>query len=381
MSSKSKKSMDSGLRKFICLFLAGFLFPACALNPPAFDEGKWRAGIMASDLSLLYAPHFQDGRFFNPWMPFQDKGFLQFLRWRFTAGQEYSEEEKDFRPGFRRDAREQILATPYGDFIMWLGHGTFLMRLNGRYWLTDPVFSEKIFFIQRKTPPGMTMAALKEIAPEMSVLISHNHYDHLDNKSILDLPEDTRIYVPLGLKTYVQGMKKEDVTEMDWWQSIDCGNGITLVCLPMQHWSRRIGQGTNETLWASYMLITPSVTIYFGGDTGYFIGYQEIGRRFPAIDYALLPTTAYHPRWFMHYAHMNVDEAIEAFHDLKAGCMIPQQWGTFHLGEEPVGYSILELKKKMAEGKIDPTKVIIPDIGEILRLKGRDPKEIIRKGP
>jgi len=92
---------------------------------------------------------------------------------------------------------------------------------------------------------------------------------------------------------------------------------------------------SNTTLWASFLIITPSVKVYFAGDSGYFIGYREIGRRYPGIDYVLMPTTAYRPRWFMHYAHMNIDEAIDAFADLKAYRFIPTQWGTFHLGDEP----------------------------------------------
>ena len=255
---------------------------------------------------------------------------------------------------------------PQGDFIMWIGHDTFLIRINGEYWLIDPIFSERAVVVKRKTPPGITAEALKEVAPNLRVMITHNHYDHLDASSIEDLPVNAKVYVPLGLKDAVQDMNKRDVTEMDWWQEIQCGNGITLVCLPMQHWSRRFGQGPRETLWASYMLITPKVTIYLGGDTGYFIGYKEIAKRYPKIDYALLPTTAYHPRWFMHYNHMNVDEAIEAFNDLKARYMIPQQWGTFHLGDEPPGYSILELKKTIAERKLDASRFIIMDIGQIL---------------
>jgi len=114
------------------------------------------------------------------------------------------------------------------------------------------------------------------------------------------------------------------------------------------------------------MLITQSVTIYLGGDTGYFIGYKEIAKRYPKIDYALLATTAYHPRWFMHYNHMNVDEALKAFSDLNARTMIPQQWGAFHLGDEPPGYSILELKRKIVERHLDASRFIIMDIGEIL---------------
>jgi L-ascorbate metabolism protein UlaG (beta-lactamase superfamily) len=317
---------------------------------------------------LLYAPHFKDDRYLNPWMHEENKGLFSLLSWWLTASQEYTDEEMMYLPRFVGKAKELILAMPQGDFIMWIGHASFLIRLNGEYWSTDPIFSERAVEVKRRIPPGITAEDLKEVAPTLRVIITHNHYDHLDRSSLEDLPEGTKIFVPMGLKGYVQDMNKNDVTEMDWWQEIHCGNGITLVCLPMQHWSRRFGQGSRETLWASYMLITPKVTIYLGGDTGYFIGYKEIGRRYPKIDYALLPTTAYHPRWFMHYIHMNVDEAIEAFSDLNARCMIPQQWGTFHLGEEPPGYSILELRKKIAERRLDASRFITLDIGEILLL-------------
>lgn len=347
------------------------LLPSCVVNPPPFDERAWRSRVESVDPALLYAPHFKDGRFFNPWMPNEERGFRRFLRWRFSSEpREYTEEEETFRPAIIGNAGKRILAMPRDDFIMWIGHGTFLIRLKGEYWLTDPIFSERAFLPKRKTPPGITLERLKEIAPRLNVVISHNHYDHLDKKSILGLPESTRIFVPLGLKAYVQGLKKQNVIEMDWWQSMDLGNGLSLVCLPMQHWSRRIGQGVNETLWASFLLISPGVTLYFGGDTGYFIGHREIGKRYPGIDYALLPTTAFHPRWFMHYAHMNIDETIEAFKDLKARFMIPHQWGTFHLGSEPVGYPALELKRTIARRGLDPSRFMIMDIGEIQKIPG-----------
>lgn len=354
----------------IILALSMVIFSSCVLTPPSFDEKEWRAKVLSADPALLYASHYKDGRFFNPWMAQEEKGFLRFITWKLsTSGREYSPEEKAFSPEFIGNVGEKILAMPQEDFIMWIGHGTFLVRLNGEYWLTDPIFSERAFLPRRKTPPAITPEEIREIAPRLNVIISHNHYDHLDKNSILALPESTKIFVPLGLKTYIQDMNKKDVTEMDWWQSVDCGNGTTLVCLPMQHWSRRIGQGLNETLWASFLLITPRATIYFGGDTGYFIGYREIGKRYPGIDYALLPTTAYHPRWFMHYAHMNIDEAIAAFNDLKARIMIPQQWGTFHLGDEPPGYPVLELKRKISEQRLDPSRFLILNIGEIHPIK------------
>jgi L-ascorbate metabolism protein UlaG (beta-lactamase superfamily) len=351
----------------IAVFFAA-LGSSCSLTPPSFDEAAWRAKVQSADPALLYAPHFKDDLYFNPWMPSEDKGLFSVLKWRLTASQEYTEEEKTYLPRVIDGAKERILAMPQGDFIMWLGHDSFLIRLNGEYWLLDPIFSERALVVKRKTPPGITAEALKEVAPNLNLILTHNHYDHLDAATIEDLPPDTKTFVPMGLKKYVEGLNKKDVTEMDWWQEIKSGNGVTLVCLPMQHWSRRFGQGPLETLWASYMLITPKVTIYLGGDTGYFIGYKEFAKRFPRIDYALLPTTAYHPRWFMHPHHMNVDEAIQALNDLKASYMIPQQWGTFHLGDEPPGYSILELKKTIAERKLDPSRFIIMDIGQILAI-------------
>jgi N-acyl-phosphatidylethanolamine-hydrolysing phospholipase D len=337
---------------------------SCALQPPSFDEEAWNATVKSADPELLYGPHYRASRFFNPWMPEEEKSFFTLLRWKLTRPQEYTEEERSYLPRVVENAKGRILSIPRDDFILWAGHGTFLIRLNGEYWLIDPIFSKRAFLPKRKTPPGISPEDLKEIAPDLNVIITHNHYDHLDKKSLTGLPEDTKVIVPLGLKNAVQKMNKRDVTEMDWWQEMDFGNGTQLVCLPMQHWSRRIGQGFNDTLWASFMLITPEVTIYLGGDSGYFIGYKEIAKRFPGIDYALLPT-AYHPRWFMHYNHMNVDEAIEAFHDLNARFMIPQQWGTFHLGDDPPGYPALELKRKISERRLDPARFIILDIGEI----------------
>ena len=123
------------------------------------------------------------------------------------------------------------------------------------------------------------------------MLISHNHYDHLDVGSISSLPKKSRIFVPMGLKRYVESFSQGAVIELDWWEQIDFNHGTKLICLPAQHWSRRIGQSTNSTLWASYLLITPETVIYYGGDSGYFVGYREIGRQFPNINYDLLPLT------------------------------------------------------------------------------------------
>ena len=355
---------------FIFSILAGLLAFACRHSPAPFDEGKWREQVQEQSVEKLYAPHFKDGRYFNPWMPMEYGGLWRFLKWKFSIEKQYSEEEKTYRPQFIPELKKRIQDMPEGDFIVWIGHATFLLRLQGDYWISDPMFSERAFLPKRITPPAITGEDLRELAPRLNVLISHNHYDHLDEASIRSLPEDSMIYVPLGLKQYVETFHRGVVQELDWWQEIALGGGKKLVCLPAQHWSRRFGQGYNETLWAAFLLITPEVTVYYGGDSGYFLGYKEIGRRFPHIDYALISTTAYHPRWFMHYAHKSIPEALDAFQDLDADLFIPTQWGTFQLGDEPPGYPALDLMRTIEERKLDRSRFILLNIGEIRPIDG-----------
>jgi len=344
---------------------------SCIRTTPAFDETNWRRDVESRNPQDLYAPHYKDGRYFNPWMPMEEKSFGELLRWRLSRRAVYTEEEESFGPSVIPGLKERILSMPNGDFIAWIGHATFLMRINGEYWLTDPMFSERALLPKRKVPPAISLEEMRALPGKLNILISHNHYDHFDKPSVRGLPESARVFVPLGLKTTVEELNKTNVMELDWWQSIDCGNNVKLVCLPAQHWSRRISQGINKTLWASFMIVTPTVTIYYGADSGYFIGYREIGRLYPNIDYALLPTTAYHPRWFMHYNHVDVKEAIDAFRDLGAKYMIPTQWGTFPLGDEPIGYSILELKRTIQKEGLDPSRFIIMDIGQIVPIAGK----------
>ena len=353
-------------RIFFLFSILGVMFAfSCMHSPVPFDEGTWRQQVQEQRAEKLYAPHFNDGQYFNPWMPMEHGGFWRLLKWKLSSKGQYSEEEKNYLPQFLPELKKRIQDMPQGDFIAWIGHSTFLLRLKGDYWITDPIFSERALIPKRITPPAITGEELRELTPRLNVLISHNHYDHLDAASIRSLPRDSRIYVPLGLKHYVESIHQGVVRELDWWQEMDLGGGNRLICLPAQHWSRRIGQGYNKTLWASFLLITPETSVYFGADSGYFIGYKEMGRRFPHIDYALLSTTAYHPRWFMHYAHTSIPEALDAFHDLGAEVFIPTQWGTFQLGDEPPGYPALDLMRTIEDRKLDPSRFLLLGIGEI----------------
>lgn len=334
-------------------------------NPVPFDEVKWRKQVESQSVEKLYVPHFNDGKYFNPWMPMEHGRFWQFLKWQLSQKAQYTDEEKAYKPKFIPELKNRVHSWPPGDFLAWIGHGTFLLRLQGEYWITDPVFSRRALLPKRITPAAITGEELKDLIPRLNVLISHNHYDHLDADSIRSLPEYTRFFVPLGLREYMESFHKGAVREMDWWENADLEGGAKLVCLPAQHWSRRIGQGYNRTLWASFLLMTPETSIYYGGDSGYFMGYREFGRKFPPIDYALLSTTAYHPRWFMHYAHMSISEALDAFVDLRAELFIPTQWGTFGLGDEPPGYPALDLKRTIQKRNLDPSPFLILDIGQI----------------
>lgn len=356
------------MRQFIFVILLAATLcvsSSCTWTAPEFDEDAWRKKVMAAETGDLYADNHDGERFFNPWMPMEKKGFLTFLRWQMSPRKAYTEEEWEYLPAVIEAPAARIRAAGNADFIFWVGHGTFFMRLGGRYWLTDPMFSERALLPKRKTPPGITIDEILNITDTASinVIVSHNHYDHLDKNSIASLPDNTRFYVPLGFEKYLARLGKTEIVEMNWWESLALEDGTRLVCLPMQHWSRRIGMGFNEVLWASFLIDAPDVSVYFDGDGGYFIGYREIGRKFPGIDYALIPTTAYHPRWFMHYAHMDVNEAVDAFDDLGASFFIPTQWGAFHLGDNPPGYPALDLKRTIDEKDLDPERFIVLDIG------------------
>jgi L-ascorbate metabolism protein UlaG (beta-lactamase superfamily) len=241
--------------------------------------------------------------------------------------------------------------------------------LNGVYFITDPVFSKRIAVPRRRTLPAFTVKEMLAFAPHVNVLLTHNHHDHLDLSSIKALPAGTRVFAPLGLRDLVRDLNRKGVKEMDWWQSADAGNGVAIHCLPAQHWSLRLLTRTNTSLWCSFMIVTDKVVIYFGGDSGYFIGYREIAKRFPKIDYAILPMGAYRPRWFMHYSHLDPEEVLKAASDLNARHVLTMHWGAFALGEEPAGFPGLDLRRLLQKNPMDSGKVIMPAIGEIIQVK------------
>jgi L-ascorbate metabolism protein UlaG (beta-lactamase superfamily) len=218
--------------------------------------------------------------------------------------------------------------------VTWVGHATYVVQIGGLVVLTDPVWSRRIPGVPpRMTPVGVDWAA---VPPVDAVVISHNHYDHLDAPTIRRLPRGTPMFVPGGLGWWFRRRGFRNVTELDWWESTVL-DGVRFEFVPAHHWSRRTLTDSCQSLWGGWVMTAPDSTkVYFAGDTGYGHYFEEIGRRHPGIDLALLPVGAYEPNWFMKPLHMSPPEAVRACADLGARRMATMHWGTFLLSAEPL---------------------------------------------
>ena len=314
------------------------------------------------DPSLLEAPHFENGRFFNPWEK-NPKSAWDLFRWKLFTPNPYDKARTPEIPRVENDGLYLSGSSPRPS-ATWVGHSTFAVHDGDDVFLTDPHFSRRALLPHRITPPGIP---IESIPGDAFAVISHNHYDHLDADTVDTLPETVQWFVPLGLAEWFRDRGRPNVVELDWWESAHRGRW-TITCLPSQHWSQRIEQGTNRSLWCSWLLDSGETRYYFGGDTGYFPGFAEFGRRFAPIDVAMLPIGAYEPRWMMRYNHMDPTEAFLAFRDLGARQMLPMHWGTFDLTDEPADLPPQVLGEIVeAAGGVDG-RVHVPAIGERVEL-------------
>lgn len=258
--------------------------------------------------------------------------------------------------------------------VTWIGHATFLVQMGGFNVLTDPVFSERVSPVswmgpRRLVPPALTVAELPRID---AVLLSHGHYDHLDRTSVVALRDrfgaELPWVTPLGYGDWFEALGLRRVTELDWWQEAEVerpdGGALRVVAHPAQHWTRR-GLRTNGRLWASFSLETPGAPrVYFGGDSGYFEGYREIGEHAGPFDLLLLPIGAYEPRWFMESSHMNPEDAVKAYADLGgSGVCVGMHWGTFRLTDEDPLEPPGRMQKAWAAAGLPPGDLRTPGVG------------------
>ncbi|MFD4585140.1 MBL fold metallo-hydrolase [Streptomyces sp. NPDC058434] len=239
-----------------------------------------------------------------------------------------------FAPGTLPEAEPGTVA------VTWAGHASWVVAIGELTVLTDPVWSRRILGTPaRLTPVGVRW---EDLPPVDAVVISHNHYDHLDAPTIARLPRRTPMFVPAGLGGWFRRRRFTRVTELDWWESAElpAGSGVGSVrfeFVPAHHWSKRTLTDTCRSLWGGWILTDQrGRQVYFSGDTGYGHWFKEIGRRHPDIDLAMLPIGAYAPRWWLSSVHTDPEEAVQAFEDLGARNMAPMHWATFVLSSEPV---------------------------------------------
>jgi L-ascorbate metabolism protein UlaG (beta-lactamase superfamily) len=217
--------------------------------------------------------------------------------------------------------------------LIRLGHSSLLLKLQGKYWLVDPVLSQRASPVRFAGPRRYSAPPLRpEALPDIEgVVISHDHYDHLDAPTMAWLATRTRRYlVPLGLKARLVGMgvPAERITELDWWQSAT-QDGLVVTATPAQHFSGRTPWDTNRTLWASWVFESAGQRIFFSGDSGYFGGFREIGARFGPFDAACIENGAYDPGW--PGIHMRPEETLQAFLDLRGKLLVPVHNSAFDL--------------------------------------------------
>ncbi len=326
------------------------------------------------------AHHVPGGGFRNPWPDSEPRGWGDVLRWT-------------------RERRKQtrVANPPRGSFASttpavvypragateftatWIGHSTTLLQMGGLNVLTDPVFSQRAFPVQWMGPRRVMDPALdlEALPPLDVVLLSHNHYDHLDRpavKRIARAHPSASWVVPLELGRYVRGWGVRDIVELDWWQHAEV-KGLRVTGTPARHFSARwLGDRCN-TLWCGYAIEIGGVRAYFAGDTAYHPQFGEIASRCGPFEFVMMPIGAYDPRWFMHVMHTDPEEAVQAYVDLTASgvtplpLMLAVHWGTFRLTDEPMDEPPRRTIAAWRHHGLDETRLWVAKFGETRRWK------------
>ena len=349
-------------RRSLTTLLVGLACVACSSTNSYYDSSK---------------PHHTAQGFKNNYQQGEMVGSLlrwQWERWRDglpkapANGYHFPVEKPD--TAWLKNNRSQTTAT-------WIGHASVLVQINGVNLLTDPIFSERASPVQwtgpkRVVPPALSIAELPHIDV---VLISHNHYDHLDLDSVLALNAQSGgpplFMVPLGVKPWMQAQGIQNVYELDWWQSENIA-GLELSLVPVQHWSARSATDRFETLWGGWIArtgkqSTQAFTLFFTGDTGYSKDFADIHRRFGDVDLALIPIGAYEPRWFMKPQHVNPTEAVQIHQDLHARHSLGIHWGTFELTDEALDEPPRALAEAIRQAGLAPEAFVVLQHGGMLK--------------
>ena len=310
------------------------------------------------------SPHFHDGRFHNRYT--HDKhGIGQFLKWL---------------PDYLK-ARNQAIRFPMiqpdsaflkgnrsASTVTWIGHSSFLVQTGGINLVTDPHLTERASPFSFAGPKRMVPAAMDfaDLPPLDIALISHNHYDHLDEATVRRLAREhpkLHFVVPLGLEEWFVRRRITNVTELDWWQDTRIGDS-KITAVPVQHFSGRSATDRNQTLWCGLIAEIAGRKLFFAGDTGYSKDFSEIGECLGPIDLSLIPIGAYQPRWFMQAMHIEPQESVQIHLDLRSQQSVAMHWGTFQLTEEPPDQPPQKLAQALAEKSVPAEKFWVFQHGE-----------------
>lgn len=311
--------------------------------------------------------HFDGERFFNPGGR-RPRGLGDVLRWRFAGGKaKWPDENPSPFPPDRPPGRVDA-----GLRVVLVGHSTFLIQAAGLNVLTDPVWSDRVSPFsfagpRRKNPPGI---AFDDLPPIDVVLVSHNHYDHLDRQTLrrLRARDDPMVVAPLGNEGTIRGDEaRMRVRTADWGDLVALGDRASVRLERANHWSTRGLSDRDRALWCAFTLTLGDHVVYFAGETGFGDGgtFAQAAARAGVIDLALLPIGAYAPRWFMADQHINPDEAVRAFGLLGATAALGCHWGTFQLTDEGPEQPATDLAAALASHGVAPDRLLAARPGQV----------------
>ncbi len=309
-------------------------------------------GLWASAPGYLgpKSDHFDGKKFLNG-PGYEEKGFTQLIKWMTTRkpGEWIELLESDIK--FGEKPAERISDST--QVITYINHSTFLIQTDGLNILTDPVYSERVSPFtfagpKRMRPPGIKFEDLPEID---FVLISHNHYDHLDIATIKRIQEkfNPTFITPLGVDLYLNKKEISNTISLDWWEETSASDSVEIAAVEAQHFSSRGMFDRDKTLWAGFVIKSQKGNVFFAGDTGYNTFFKEIGERYAPIKTSLIPIGAYIPKWFMSPVHVDPVQAVQIHKDLKSEYSIGMHYGTFPLADDGQNEPINDFNKAVGD--------------------------------
>lgn len=309
--------------------------------------------------------HFDGTRFYNQGNSAQ-QGFFSFLKWITTR------DAPEWREVAVTVAHKEVLQrAATGDLrVTFINHATFLIQMDGMNILTDPIWSERTSPVSFSGPrrvqqPGVLF---DDLPPIDAVLVSHNHYDHMDLPTLKKIAarDNPRIYTGMGNRAFLEKAGIGAVEEMDWWQQEKQGDALTVTFVPAKHFSSRGMCDHNKTLWGGFVIASPAGAVYFAGDTGFGPHFEQIAQRFPNLRLALLPIGAFQPKWFMAPHHLSPQDALRAHFVLKSRTSIAMHYGTFRLGDDKQNEPVETLQAAIAAAAMGDTRFWIMRFGETM---------------